>query len=112
IHAITHEALGQGAETDFLAISFSSTDKVGHAFGPYSIEVEDTYLRLDRDLSMLLEHLDKEVGKGNYTIFLTADHAASDVSRFLKERRIPTGTYYPEQIKDQVQARLKKVFGI
>ena len=72
--AIENEKLGQRGVTDFLACSFSSTDYVGHRFGPNSIETEDTYLRLDKDLGDFFEYLDKTIGKNQYLIFLTADH--------------------------------------
>ena len=78
--AIDNEKLGEDAVTDFLAISVSSPDYIGHQFGPNSVEVEDTYLRLDRDLAALFNHLDTKVGKGNYTVFLTADHAVQHLS--------------------------------
>jgi predicted AlkP superfamily pyrophosphatase or phosphodiesterase len=87
--AIDHENLGADAITDFLAVSFSSPDYIGHQFGPNSIEVEDTYLRLDRNISDLLAYLDKKVGKGNYTAFLTADHGAAHNPNFLKDKKIP-----------------------
>ncbi|WP_108425355.1 alkaline phosphatase PafA [Flagellimonas amoyensis] len=112
IQAIDHENLGQGVETDFLAISFSSTDKIGHAFGPYSIELEDTYLRLDKDLGNLLDHLDRKLGKENYTLFLTADHAVADVGHFLSQKRIPTGYYHPEKIREQLENKLYGTFNL
>lgn len=87
--AIKGENLGKTAYTDFLAISFSSTDYVGHKYGPDAIEVEDTYLRLDKDLAELFTFLDTEVGKGNYTLFLTADHAAAQVPSYLQSIRVP-----------------------
>ncbi|MEO8088088.1 MAG: alkaline phosphatase family protein, partial [Bacteroidota bacterium] len=74
--AIEGEQLGKGSNIDFLAISFSSTDYVGHMFGTNAIELEDTYIRLDRDLADLLSYLDNTVGKNNYLLFLTADHGA------------------------------------
>ena len=74
--AIESENLGKDNITDFLAISFSSTDYVGGIFlGPRSIELQDTYLRLDETIADFLAYLDKTVGKGNYLVFLTADHA-------------------------------------
>lgn len=85
------EQLGKDAETDLLCISFSSTDHVGHSFGPRSIEIEDVYLRLDKDLEELLNALDKEVGKNNYTVFLTADHGGADVPNHLLDNKIPAG---------------------
>lgn len=91
--AIIGEELGKDSDTDFLSISFSSTDYVGHKFGPKAIETEDTYLRLDKDLEALLHFLDKEVGDGNYIVFLTADHAASDVPQYLVDHKIPAGYF-------------------
>lgn len=83
--------LGGDKVPDFLAVSFSSTDYVGHRFGPNSIEVADTYLRLDRVLANLLKFLDKKVGKGNYLLFLTADHGAVEVPASLADRGLPGG---------------------
>jgi predicted AlkP superfamily pyrophosphatase or phosphodiesterase len=87
--AIVGEKLGQMGNADFLAISLSSTDYVGHQFGPNSIEAEDTYLRLDKDLESFLAYLDKTVGKGNYLFFLTADHGATHTPAFSKENKLP-----------------------
>lgn len=87
--AIVSEKLGQMGNTDFLAISLSSTDYVGHQFGPNSIEAEDTYLRLDKDLETFFAYLDQTIGKGNYTLFLTADHGATHTPAFSKENKMP-----------------------
>lgn len=87
--ALRAEKLGQSGDTDFLAISLSSTDYVGHQFGPNSIEAEDTYLRLDKDLASFFTYLDQSVGKGNYVLFLTADHGATHVPAFSKENKMP-----------------------
>lgn len=91
--ALDAEQLGKGEQTDFLAVSLSSTDYIGHQFGPNSIEAEDTYLRLDRDLAAFFAYLDAKVGKGNYTAFLTADHGAAHNAQFLKDNNIPGGTW-------------------
>jgi predicted AlkP superfamily pyrophosphatase or phosphodiesterase len=91
--AIIGEALGQDAITDFLTISYSSTDYVGHKYGVDAKETEDTYLRLDSDLASLFHFLDEKVGKGNYTLFLTADHAAVQVPSYLQSLRIPAGYF-------------------
>lgn len=87
--ALQSEQLGKDLDTDFLAISLSSPDYIGHQFGPNSIEIEDTYLRLDRDIADFLAFLDKEVGKDQYTVFLTADHAVAHVPSYLQKNRIP-----------------------
>ena len=89
--ALKGEALGQDDQTDVLAISFSSTDYVGHNFGVNSKEVEDTYIRLDRDLERLFNTLDAYVGKNQYTVFLTADHGAVHVPAYLQSVNIPAG---------------------
>ncbi len=85
--AVTAEKLGQDNETDFLTISFSSTDYIGHIIGPRSIELQDTYLRLDETIADFLSFLDKSVGKGNYLVFLTADHACAENARFLSDHK-------------------------
>ncbi len=87
--AIPAEKLGQAGNTDFLTVSLSSTDYVGHQFGPNSIELEDTYLRLDKDLEDFLNYLDKTVGKGNYLFFMSADHGATHAPGFSKENKMP-----------------------
>ena len=89
--AIENEKLGRNEETDFLAISFSSPDYIGHQFGVDSKEIEDTYIRLDKELGDFLKFLDKEVGEKNYTLFLTADHAAVQVPSYLGSLKIPSG---------------------
>jgi len=75
---IINESLGKDNITDFLSISFSATDYIGHSFGPYSHEVQDAFLRLDRDIEKLIAFLDREVGEGEYVLFLTADHGVVD----------------------------------
>ncbi|MBS1660431.1 MAG: alkaline phosphatase family protein [Bacteroidetes bacterium] len=89
--AIEGYSLGQRDITDFLTINCASTDYVGHKYGPNSIEVEDVYLRLDKDLETFFNYLDQKVGKGNYTVFLTADHGASHNVDFFKEHHMPAG---------------------
>ena len=77
--AVLAENLGKGSATDFLAVSFSSPDYIGHSFGPNSWEMVDDYVRLDDELGRLLNFLDATVGKNQYTVFLTADHAVAHV---------------------------------
>ncbi|MCK8480090.1 alkaline phosphatase PafA [Psychroserpens algicola] len=91
IEAIKGEQLGQDNITDVLAVSYSATDYVGHNFGVSSKEIEDTYIRLDKDLERFFEFLDTEVGEGQYTVFLTADHGAVEVPAFLQSMKIPSG---------------------
>ncbi len=91
--ALKGEEMGKDEWTDFLTISFSSPDIIGHAMGPNSIELEDTYLRLDKNLEDLFAVLDKEIGKGKYTAFLTADHAVADVPQYLRDIKVPAGNF-------------------
>lgn len=88
---LLEENLGRSQSTDFLAVSFSSTDYIGHKYGPNAIEVEDTYLRMDAEIALLLKTLDSQVGFGNYTVMLTADHGAAHNSLFLKDQKVPAG---------------------
>lgn len=111
VEAIKMENLGQGKETDFLTISYSATDYVGHHFGIRSKELEDTYVRMDREIALLLNTLDKEVGKDNYTLFLTADHGASDNPFFLEQFKLPGSFYSPIKIKEALNTYLSTEFG-
>ncbi|HSF56300.1 MAG TPA: alkaline phosphatase family protein, partial [Algoriphagus sp.] len=101
--ALEGEKLGQGEVTDFLAVSFSSPDYIGHRFGPASVEVEDNYLRLDRDLEVFLNYLDETYGKGQYLVFLSADHAVADVATHMISERVPAGNLNPGYVFGQLQ---------
>ena len=109
--ALDGESLGNDAITDFLAVSFSSTDYVGHMFGVNSKEVQDTYIRLDKDLERLLNALDEKVGEGEYTVFLTADHAAINVPSYLKNQKIPAGYIDSKEVKEKFTEFLKYTYG-
>lgn len=106
--AIENEQLGKDLITDFLAVSFSSPDYVGHKFGINAIETEDTYLRLDNDLADLFSYLDTKVGKGSYTVFLTADHGAAHNPSFLVDNKIPAGTWAGGQLLKDLNAALEQ----
>ncbi len=109
--ALEGESLGSDMITDFLAISFSSTDYVGHKYGVNSKEVQDTYLRLDEDLARLFKALDKKVGKEEYTVFLTADHGAVEVPAYLRDQKIPAGYFDGEAMVAQFSEFLNYKFG-
>lgn len=108
--AIDGEQLGQDEWTDFLAISYSSTDMMGHGYGPNAVEIEDTYLRLDKNIEDLLNTLDKKVGAGNYTLFLTADHAVEDVAQYLVDSKIPAGYFNTNHVAANLREYLQKYF--
>ncbi|WP_082994954.1 MULTISPECIES: alkaline phosphatase PafA [Aquimarina] len=112
IAAIEGEQLGADRTTDFLTVSFSSTDYVGHNFGVNSKEIQDTYLRLDKDLERFFDTLDTKVGKGQYTVFLTADHGAVHVPSYLKSVKIPAGYFDRDAFTTKVKAFVKAQFKV
>jgi predicted AlkP superfamily pyrophosphatase or phosphodiesterase len=109
--SVEGEKLGGDDITDFLAINLASTDYAGHKFGPNSIEVEDVYLRLDQDLAQFFSYLDSKVGKGQYTVFLSADHGGAHSVGFLQEHKIATG-FFGEGMEKNVNEKLKEKFGV
>lgn len=110
--AIEGYDMGGGKFTDFLAISFSSPDAIGHTYGPNSIEIEDNYLRLDRELADFFSYLDKRFGKGNYLYFITADHAVSESPGFYLENKMPSGAIAGKDFSEAVTNGLKEKYGV
>lgn len=108
--AIIGENLGKSEYTDFLAISFTPTDYVGHKYGVAAVEMEDTYLRLDKDLADFFDFLDQQVGKNAYTLFLTADHAAVHVPSYLQSLKIPAHYLKAKKLKKFLLKVTKKYF--
>lgn len=109
--AIEGEQMGADAVTDFLSLSFSSPDYIGHNFGPHSVEVEDTYLRLDRELSDFFGYLDQKIGKGTYLVFLTADHGVVENPQFLLDHNLPGGYINVEEMGKRFQEALTNRLG-
>jgi len=109
--AIEKEELGKDDSTDFLTVSFSSTDYVGHNLGPRSMELQDTYLRLDLTIADFLNYLDKTVGKGNYLVFLTADHAGAENAKFLSDNKYNVTNIEPKEIKAALKKFSTDTFG-
>lgn len=108
--AIDGEQLGADDETDLLAVSCSSTDYIGHQVGTHAVETEDTYLRLDKAIADFLSYLDTKVGKGNYLVFLSADHGAMNNARFLQDRRIPAGNWDDDTAAKKLNEVIAKEF--
>ena len=111
IVALTGEQLGKDNITDVLTVSFSSTDYIGHNFGVNSKEVQDAYVRLDKDLERFFNALDAQVGRGEYTVFLTADHGAIDVPSYLQSVKIPAGYINNKEVRTKLNDFLSKTFG-
>lgn len=109
--SIEGENLGKDNITDFLAVNIASTDYAGHKFGPNSIEVEDVYLRLDQDLAEFFRYLDKNIGKNEYTVFLSADHGGAHAVGFLKEHKMATG-FFGEGAEKSLNEKYKVKYGV
>ncbi len=105
IAAINGDSLGSDDVPDLLSVSYGSTDELQHALGPRALEVEDMYIRLDRDLARLLRHLDKVVGTEAYTVFLTADHGGADVPAYLRDQQASAGYTSMLQLQNMLDAR-------
>jgi hypothetical protein len=108
--AIDGEKMGSDQWTDFLCVSYSATDKLGHAVGPNAIELEDIYLRLDRSLADLFKKLDETAGKGNYVVFLSADHAVAENPQYLVDNKVPAGFARNSNLKARLNAFLQTYF--
>jgi len=91
--ALDNEQLGRHDVTDMLTISVSTTDAMGHAFSTRGAENKAAYLQLDREIARLLDKLDTTIGRGNYLIFLSADHGAAHNFNFMREHKIPAGAW-------------------
>jgi len=110
--AIEGYNLGNGKATDFLTVNCASTDYVGHKYGPNSIEVEDVYLRLDRDLASFFSYLDNKIGKGNYLVFISADHGAANSVGFMEDHNIPADLLQTNEIETNLVNFLNQKFGV
>ncbi|MEK9559537.1 MAG: alkaline phosphatase PafA [Flavobacteriaceae bacterium] len=108
---IEQEQMGADEIPDFLAISYSSPDYIGHKYGVNSVEVQDNYMRLDLELERLLDYLDDQVGEGEYTLFLTADHGAIHVPAFLNDQKIPAGYLDTKAMAERLYHEVEEQFG-
>ena len=111
IACLKNENLGKDDVSDLFCISFSSTDIVGHSYGPRSVEIEDVYLRLDRDLAELLQALDQEVGKDNYVLMLTADHGGAEVPAHLQDLKMSGGYLRDKELSKTIKQFLWENYG-
>jgi len=111
---IEKEQLGRDEVPDYLSVSFSATDYVGHVFGPSSLEAEDNLLQLDRTLAKLFAFVDKAVGLEHTLIVLSADHGGPETPGFLNELGMRNAHYFKtdEMDRDPAIQRLKSQFGI
>ena len=104
LESIKNENLGLDKQTDMLCISYSTPDIAGHTFGPYSLEIEDMYVRLDRELERLLTNLETNFGKDGIVVFLTADHAVVPVPQMLMDKKLPGGYLFLAQYMNELKS--------
>jgi predicted AlkP superfamily pyrophosphatase or phosphodiesterase len=109
--AVENMKLGKGVATDLLAVSLSSTDYVGHQFGINAIELEDTYYKLDKDIAYFLSELDKQIGAGNYLLFISADHGAAHNPTYLNSKKINAGFLMAGVEKKKINETGKAKYG-
>ena len=109
--AIVKERLGKDKYTDLLAISFSPIDYIGHFYGPHSVEMEDAIIQLDAELESFFKFVEKEVGK-EVLYFLTADHGAVNVPRYLTDQKVPSGYFDSDACVKLLNAQFKSTYGV
>ncbi|MDL2261968.1 alkaline phosphatase family protein [Bacteroidales bacterium OttesenSCG-928-I21] len=111
IASLYNEELGKDEDTDFLFINYSVSENIGKLFGPQSIEVQDLFLRLDKDIAHLISVLEETVGKNNLLIYLTSNHGVAETPQYLIDNKIPAGTYKHYYILALLNSYLKAIYG-
>jgi len=111
IRLIEKEGLGKDDVTDYLSICYSSTDYIGHRFGPSSVEMGDAILRLDDEIKNLLTYLNDSIGKKNILIYFTSAHGISEIPAVLESNRIPAGYFKQNQALQLLRSYLNAVYG-
>ena len=107
IAALKGEQLGKGDATDMLCVSFSQTDAIGHEWSTRGEHTDAAYLQLDKDIARLLNAFDEQVGKGNYLLFLTADHGAAHNYQYMIDHKLNGGAW---KVKEEVMSSRLKVY--
>jgi predicted AlkP superfamily pyrophosphatase or phosphodiesterase len=111
IKLIEKEGLGTDDVTDFLSICYSSTDYIGHRFGPSSVESADAILRLDKNIETLLTYLNDKLGKKNILVYFTSSHGVSEIPSVMEATRIPAGYFKQNQALQLLRSYLNAVYG-
>lgn len=109
---IENENMGSGNVIDFLAVSLSSTDYIGHLFGPNSVEIEDTYIRLDQDIASFIDYLDVRLGRSNYLIMLSSDHGVAHNSGYLESHQLNGQNFSVKELSQQLNNFVAINYGI
>jgi predicted AlkP superfamily pyrophosphatase or phosphodiesterase len=105
--AVDQLGLGKSGGTDFLGVSYSSVDYVGHAFGPRSWEIQDVLVRLDKDLDELFQHLDRRVGRGNYVVAFSADHGVVPTPEDMQKTGVDAGVLHVPELSERIEKALE-----
>ena len=111
IAALDGEQLGQGGETDMLCVSFSQTDVIGHKWSTRGEHTDEAYMELDKDIAKLLKALDEKVGRGNYLLFLTADHGAAHNWKFMEDHGLNGGKWQSGPIRKDLEKYIAAKLG-
>jgi predicted AlkP superfamily pyrophosphatase or phosphodiesterase len=111
IRLMENEKLGKDDITDYISICYSSTDNIGHRFGPSSVEMGDAILRLDDEIGNLLKFLNDSIGKKNFLIYFTSAHGISEIPAVLENNRIPSGYFKQNQALQLLRSYLNAVYG-
>src|SRR5207245_3356886 len=106
-NAVDQLGLGKGGGTDFLAVSYSSVDYVGHAFGPRSWEIQDILVRLDKDLGNFFARLDAKVGRGNYVVAFSSDHGVVPVPEDMQKTGADAGVLHIPEVQEKIEKVLE-----
>jgi predicted AlkP superfamily pyrophosphatase or phosphodiesterase len=108
---IENEKLGRDDITDFLAICYTSTDYIGHRFGPSSYEMADAIFRLDKEIEDIMTYLVDSIGKKNILVYFTSAHGISEIPGILEDNRIPSGYFRQDQALYLLRSYLKALYG-
>jgi predicted AlkP superfamily pyrophosphatase or phosphodiesterase len=111
ISIIVNENLGKDEYTDIITVSFTATEKIGTLFGPNSVEVEDAFLRLDKEIAHFLNFIDSNIGKENVLIYLTSDHGDAPIPDYLTDHKIPAGYFNQNGAISLLKSALNSVYG-
>jgi hypothetical protein len=111
LRLIENEQMGQDDITDYLAITYSATDYIGHRFGPSSVEAADALVRLDRNIGLLLDRIDKSLGKRNVLVYFVSAHGVSEIPAVLEKSRVPSGYFKLNQSLQLLRSYLNAIYG-
>jgi predicted AlkP superfamily pyrophosphatase or phosphodiesterase len=108
---IVQEALGQDDITDILTVCFTAMENIGNLFGPNSVEVQDAFLRLDKEIAHFLAFLDTQVGKENALVYFTSDHGVAQIPAYLSDNKIPAGYFNQNGAISLLMSALNNTYG-